>query len=74
MANHNYSTNYLHKCRDTLKIKVQEDRVKLNELQRKNMELKLESEREKDRIRKYYETIAFGRSRTGKIVRSAMGT
>ena len=38
------------------------------------MELKLESKREKERIRKYYETIAFGRSRTGKIVRSAMGT
>ena len=38
------------------------------------MELKLESEREKERIGKYYETIAFGRSRTGKIVRSAIGT
>ena len=69
-----YSTEYLHKCRDKLRIKVQQDRVKLIELQRKNMELKLESKREKERIRKYYETIAFGRSRTGKIVRSAMGT
>ena len=31
-------------------------------------------EHKQERLRKYYETIAFGQSRTGLMVRSAMGT
>lgn len=69
-----YSNEYLHKCRNKLRRKVRQDRIKINDLQRQIIELKLESEREKERIRMFYETIAFGRSRTGRIVQSAMGT
>ena len=38
------------------------------------LKLKLENEQERERIRKFYDTISFGRSRTGRIVRAAMGT
>ena len=66
-----YSNEYLHKCRNKLRRKV---RIKINELQRQIIELKSESEHEKKRIRMFYETIAFGRSRSGRIVQSALGT
>lgn len=36
--------------------------------------INLEHKQERERLRKYYETIAFGQSRTGLMVRSAMGT
>ena len=69
-----YSNEYLHKCRDKLRRKAQQDRIEINQLQRESMQLKLRSACEKERIRMFYETIAFGRSRTGRIVRSAIGT
>ena len=69
-----YSTEYLLKCTAKLRKKVEQDRLKLSELQALNMKITLENKEERERIRKFYETIAFGRSRTGLLVRTAMGT
>ena len=69
-----YSTEYLLKCTAKLRKKVEQDRLKLSELQALNMKIRLENKEEKERIRTFYETIAFGRSRTGLLVRTAMGT
>ena len=69
-----FSNEYLHKCRNKPRRKVKQDRIPINELQRQIIELKLESEHEKNTIQMFYDTIAFGRSRSGRIVQSAMGT
>ena len=45
-----YSHQYLQKCGEKLIRKVRQYRIKINQLQTSNMELKLESEREKERI------------------------
>ena len=68
-----HSTEYLLKCTAKLRKKVKQDRLKLSELQALNMKIRLEN-KEEERIRTFYVTIAFGRSRTGLLVRTAMGT
>ena len=65
---------YLLKCREKLITKAKESRTKINELEKEVNRVKLESKEENERIRKYYEVIAYGQSRAGKVVRSAMGT
>ena len=62
------------KCTEKLKRKLKEGRIRLNELLKENMEMKVQHKEEKERIRKFYDTIAFGRSRSGRMVRTAMGT
>ena len=59
---------YLLKCREKLITKAKESRT---ELQKEVNRVKLESKEENERIRKYYEVIAYGQSRAGKVVRSA---
>ena len=69
-----YTPRYLFKCREKLMIKVKQYRAHIHDLKREVAKVKLESNEEKERLRKYYEVIAFGKSRSGKIVRDAMGT
>ena len=51
--------------------KVQQYRSQIHKLEREITDVKSKSNEEKERLRKYYETIAFAKSR---MVRSAMGT
>ena len=46
----------------------------INYLQEQRIRDELRHKQEKERLRKFYETIAFGQSHTGRILRSAMGT
>ena len=69
-----YPTEYLLKCRKKLKTKLHKCSEKINPLELKISKINLEHKQERERLRKYYETIAFGQSRTGLMVRSAMGT
>lgn len=69
-----YPTEYLLKCRKKLKTKVHKCLEKINTLELRISKINLERKEERERLRKYYETIAFGQSRTGLMVRSAMGT
>lgn len=70
-----YLPAYLLKCREKLMSKVKQYRSRIHELEREVAHLvKSRSNEEKERLWKYYDTIAFAKSRTGRMVRSAMGT
>ena len=69
-----YSVEYLQKCNEKLRRKVKDDKIIINMLQRQNMKMKADKKDEVERIRRFYETIAFGQSRAGKMVRTALGT
>ena len=69
-----YPPTYLLKCRKKLMTKVLKYRKQVHELEREVAHVKSKSNEEKERLRKYYETIAFAKSRSGRMVRSAMGT
>ena len=68
------SNTYLLKCNKKLRWKINHANIMIRKLERQNLKEKLENENSKERIRKFYETIAFGRSRAGRMVREAMGT
>ena len=67
------SSHYLKKCIEKLTRKVRYQREKICVLEKENTDMKVEHKRETERIRQFYDTIAFGRSRSGLIVRTAMG-
>jgi len=46
----------------------------MHRLRKENLKIRLETKNEKERIRESYETIALGRSRSGIMVREAMGS
>ena len=46
----------------------------INKLQRLNMKMKADKKDEVERIQCFYEAIAFGQSRAGRMVRTALGT
>ena len=69
-----YTPGYLFKCRERLMTKVQQYRSRIHKLEREIAHVKSKNNEEKERLRKYYETIAFAKSRSGRMVRSAMGT
>jgi len=48
--------------------------TEIHRLQKENLKIRLETKKEKESIREFYETIAFGRSRSGIMVREAMGS
>ena len=54
--------------------KVSEFKEINNGLQKEVDRVKLASKEENECIRNFYETIAYGKSRAGQMVRSAMGT
>ena len=66
-----YSNAYLYKCRQKLMMKTREYKARVHELEKEVTCVKLASKEENERIR---EVIAFGKSRSGKVVQSAMGT
>ena len=65
------SQKYLMKCRTLLVSKVQRSNETINKLQRELEKVKMESKEENERIRKYYEVVAYGYSRAGRMVQSA---
>ena len=69
-----YPPAYLLKCREKLMSKVKQYRSRIHELEREVAHVKSKSNEEKERLRQFYETIAFAKSRSGRMVRSAMGT
>ena len=69
-----YTNHYLKKSMIKLREKTQQYKVRICELETENMKMKLEHKEQRERIQKYYDTIAFGRSRSGRLVRMAMGT
>ena len=66
-----YTPGYLFKCRERLMTKVQQYRSLIHKLEREIARVKSKNN---ERLRKYYETIAFAKSRSGRMVRFAMGT
>lgn len=68
-----YSYNYLLDCQAKLIQKLHSCRENF-ELIKKMSETKLEQQKKIRRIRQFYELIAFAKSRSGAMVRSAMGT
>ena len=69
-----HTVEYLQKCNGKLRAKVKEDKIIINRLQRQNMKMKADKKDEVERIRCFYEAIAFGQSRAGTIMRTALGT
>ena len=69
-----YSYNYLLDCRAKLIQKLHSCREENFELIKKMSDTKLEQQKKIRRIRQFYELIAFAKSRSGAMVRSAMGT
>ena len=69
-----HTLEYLQKCNGKLRAKVKDDKIMINRLQRLNMKIKADKKDELERIRCFYEAIAFGQSRAGKMVRTALGT
>lgn len=69
-----HSQEHLLKCRMKLMQKVKCYKEQINYLQEQRIRDELRYKQEKERLRKFYETIAFAQSRTGRMVRSAMGT
>ena len=65
---------YLQKCNDKLRRKVFQDKYIINKLCRINTKMKADKKDEVERIRCFYDAIAFGLSRAGKMVCTARGT
>ena len=66
-----YSYKYLLECREKLMTKLHSCRKQVHALQK---EAQLQHREELKRTRQFYELIAFAKSRSGRIVRSAMST
>ena len=62
------------KCRMKLVQRVKRYKEQINYLQEQRIRDELRHKQEKERHRKFYDTIAFAQSRTGRMVRSAMVT
>lgn len=72
--NKEYTQGYLLECRQQLLRKVESYRNKIEELQTEKAELSLKHRKEIEEIRTFYQNIAYGTSRSGKIVKKAMST
>ena len=66
-----YSYEYLLECRQKLMRKVEEYRVYVEELTSKEARLIHKHREEVERIRNFYQTIAYAPTRTGRIVKAA---
>ena len=69
-----YTHGYLLECRQQLIRKVESYRYKIEKLQTEKAELTLKHRKEIEEIRNFYQNIAYGTSRSGKIVKKAMST
>ena len=65
---------YLLKCNKELRWKINHANIMIRKLEKPSLKEKLENKNSKERICKFYETIAFERLRAGRMVREAMGT
>ena len=69
-----FTLKYLINCRKLLIAKVEKSNETISKLEREVEKVKLESKEENKRIRQYYRVVAYGHSRPGRIVRSAMSS
>ena len=69
-----YTREYLLNCRSKLMDKVQQYKKELNKSEEERVAMELAHKKELQRVRRFYEIIAFGQSRSGRMVRAAMGT
>jgi hypothetical protein len=69
-----HTAKYLQKCNEKLRAKVKEDKIMINKLQRLNVKMKADKKDEVERIRCFYEAIAFCQSQAGRMVHTALGT
>ena len=69
-----YTHGYLLECRQQLMKKVKSYHCKIEELQTEKAELVVKHRKEIEEIRTFYQNIAYGTSRSGRIVKKAMST
>lgn len=69
-----YSYKYLLDCRKKLMRKLHSCKKEVSDLQKEKLEAQIVHKEEIKRIRQFYEVIALAKSRSGRIVRSGMGT
>lgn len=69
-----FSLTYLVKCRKLLIAKVKMSNEIISQLQSELEEVRLESKKENKRIRQYFELVAYGHARAGRMVRSALSS
>ena len=75
MANsETYSDEYLADCRHRQMRKVEDYRKEIKRLRAEKLEILSKQQKDIIGIRNFYQTIAFGESRTGRMVRTAMST
>lgn len=65
---------YLDNCRKNLMRKVEMYHIQLQDMRAKNAQMRAQHCLEIERIRSFYKNIAFGHSRTGRIVRNVICT
>lgn len=68
-----HTNHYLKKCVEKLMTKVRQQREKICFLEKDTTEMKIEHKSEQEKIRQFYDTIAFFCSRSGLIVCTTMG-
>ena len=66
-----YTHEYLLDCRKTLRLRLEECHQRLEESLSENTKLVFKHRQEIERIRSFYQTIAYGTSRSGLMVRTA---
>lgn len=69
-----YTPTYLLECRKQLIRKVESYRCKIEELHSEKAQTALKHRKEIEEIRTFYQNIAYGTSRSGRIVKKAMST
>ena len=67
-----HSLRYLMKCHKLLIAKVKKSNETISQLEKELEKIRLESKEENKRIRQYFEVVAHGHSRAGRMVRSAL--
>ena len=67
-----FTYEYLQDCRKKLMLKVNAYRSELESLRLDKAKMAFKHRSQIDRIRSFYQTIAFATTRTGKIVKTAM--
>ena len=72
--NSEHSSTYLKECRQKLIEKVKEYHQKVEQLQTEKIETACKHRAEIGEIRTFYKNIAYGTSRSGRIVKKAMST
>ena len=66
-----YTYEYLSNCRQKLRTRLEHCHQKLEEAKSINVKQNFQHRREIENIQHFYQTIAYAKSRTGRLVRSA---